>query len=301
MVTMKNLQRFIFVLTLWYATSTFAVTAIFYQPQTKDLEANVQNWPIIFSSVKQVGFDTLVLQWTRYGNAFSSTEERAWLKNRILEARQAKLNVIIGLSSEPDIFARIKQTNAALSNYLRKLRESDINLVRYWIQNLSITEISGWYIALEIDDYEWREPARRAQLKEHLDDEALKIQSIADRPIFISSYFRGWMTPQRYAELLNNIAEGNKLKIWVQDGAGEKKLNHLETNLYFQLLTHCEKPIINGKIFEIFEQVNQNNQTFKAIPLSEKILGTVLKQRAPCNGDSVFFSLRYLINLNNPN
>ena len=48
---MKNLQHFIFVLALWYATSALAVTAIFYQPQTRDFEVNTQNWPVIFSAV----------------------------------------------------------------------------------------------------------------------------------------------------------------------------------------------------------------------------------------------------------
>ena len=298
---MKNLQHFIFVFALWYATSALAVTAIFYQPQTRDFEVNTQNWPVIFSAVKQAGFDTLVFQWTGYGNAFSSNEEKVWLKNRILEARQAKLNVIIGLSSEPDIFTRIKQTGAALSNYLRKLRESDVNLVKYWLQNLPVTEINGWYIALEIDDYEWREPERRAQLQKHLADEALKIHAIDDRPIYISSYFRGWMGPERYARLLKNINTDQQLKIWVQDGAGSSKLSPAETALYFSFITNCENPITSGVIFEIFKQTSKDNQTFKAEPVDPKSMSLKIKQRAACGGDSVFFSLRYWINLNQPN
>lgn len=50
-----------------------------------------------------------------------------------------------------------------------------------------------------------------------------------------------------------------------------------------------------GIVYEIFRQVGSDRQ-FKAEPLPASQLATALLQRAPCRGDSIFFSLRYLIN-----
>jgi hypothetical protein len=84
------------------------------------------------------------------------------------------------------------------------------------------------------------------------------------------------------------------LQIWVQDGVGTKALLPAETALYLRALTACDETPLAGLVYEIFRQVGPDHQ-FKADPLPAHQLEAALLQRAPCRGDSVFFSLRYLI------
>ena len=51
------------------------------------------------SQLRLQGFDTLVLQWTRYGDAFTQPEQRALLFKRAAAAQQAGLKLIVGLNA----------------------------------------------------------------------------------------------------------------------------------------------------------------------------------------------------------
>ena len=54
------------------------------------------------SQLRLQGFDTLVLQWTRYGDAFTQPEQRALLFKRAAAAQQAGLKLIVGLNADPE-------------------------------------------------------------------------------------------------------------------------------------------------------------------------------------------------------
>lgn len=273
---------------------------IFYQPLNSDLAVPLENWPIIFTAAKNKGFDTLVFQWTSYGDSFTSQADQEWMKDRMTQASQAGLKLIIGLGSEPDIFTRLKQPPAALGSYFRKMNQKNIDLATKWAQTIPGVMINGWYLPLEIDDRQWREGSARAELSKYLVRQVKELKQVLPIPVFISSFFAGNMTPERYAAMLENIESQSNVRLWIQNGSGTNKLMASERDLYLRAVSNCSGFAVNGFIFEIFRQTQADHQ-FAAVPLSPSEMGVALNQKSPCDGDSLFFALNYLVDFKNPN
>jgi hypothetical protein len=272
------------------------MTALFYQPQKSDQTVSIEKWGSIFKNVRNKGFDTLVVQWTQYGEFLSEDKDKEWLIKVLNQAKEVKLKLVIGLSADPEIFTKLKQAPAGLEIYLQKNYESDRKLLAFWNQSPLIENAIGWYIPLEVDDREWRDVDRRMILKQFLDRQLQQIHSSSVKDVYISSFFTGKMTPQNYAQQLADLKAGTQLKIWVQDGGGTKKLTASERELYLQDISDCKANTMDGLIYEIFKQT-QHDQLFTAEPLGSADLAHRIKLRAPCKRDTLFFELRYLINL----
>lgn len=290
---MIKLKILIILITLAITNTCVSATAIFYQPQIVDMKISDERWPAIFHSVKAKGFDTLVVQWTRYGNLFAVDEQRIWLKARMDNAIEAGLQLIIGLNADPDVFTRLEQPTSLLTDYFRKLTQNDIALAKSWLEVLPVEKISGWYLPLEIDDRRWRDLQAFETLRAHIHEEVNVFKKISTAPVTISTFFTGNMAPQKYANMLIDLKKKSALKIWVQDGKGTLALNDGQRNIYMNLLTKCNDPVIDGVVHELFKQVSADS-SFKAVPLTQSALQAALKQRAPCNGENVFFELRYI-------
>ncbi len=269
-----------------------AMTALFYQPQSRDRDVAAERWPGIFATIRAQGFDTVVVQWTRYGDAFADEAGHAWLADRINQARAAGLSVVLGLSADPEFFTRQEQPNAMLEGYLRRQEQDDAALARRWMQTLGPDAFVGWYLPMEIDDRRWRDVDAREILGHHLAREARQLRGILDRPVYISSFFAGHMSPQRYEEVLTGLAQTG-VEVWVQDGAGPGKLTSAERALYLARIGRCPAPVAQGIVYEIFRQTGPDS-AFKAEPLTPTEALQATAQRAPCEGDSLFFELRYL-------
>ncbi len=68
-------------------------------------------------------------------------------------------------------------------------------------------------------------------------------------PIYISSFFAGNMTPERYAAMLENIEAQSKVNLWIQDGRGTGKLISAERDLYLDAVSKCNGFKVSGYIF----------------------------------------------------
>lgn len=282
------------------ASAQTAVSVI-YQPLRAHMAIDEATWRPLFDRLHTRGIDTLVFQWTQHDTAFSSDDEAAWLQRRVADAVAADLNLILGLSADSEVFQRLQQPDTVLPAYFRKIREKDRALVRQW-QNLVPPErLTGWYLPLEIDDKRWRTPGAQAALTDYLQHARREIDAAqkAPRPLFISSFFTGQMTPSRYAHLLNGLHSATGIQLWVQDGRGTGRLNALERQQYLSALTRCQAPIIQGVIYEAFRQVSAHSADgleagFRAAPLTTAEQTRLLKTRAPCGLDTSFFGLNYL-------
>lgn len=269
-----------------------ATTAIFYQPQLRDREVAQALWPSVFAHVHARGFDTLVVQWTRYGDAFGDPAGHAWLLQRVREAHAAGLRIVLGLDSDPAFFQRQEASAGELDEYLHTLSRRNGEVARQWAGDLGSEAIAGWYLPIEIDDRRWRDPAARRRLQDYLAVERHQLDSIAQRPVYVTSFFAGNMTPSRYAELLADIQRSG-VRAWVQDGAGTGRLNRGERELYLDAASQCAGSHAHGIVYEIFRQTGEDKAfTASALPAAEA--SAALAQRAPCGGDSLFFELRYL-------
>lgn len=85
------MRKFIFVLLTLLLVSpfSFAMKGIIWQPQNRDSQVTDTQWQGLMSQLRLQGFDTLVLQWTRYGDAFTQRNSARYclsvpqLRNRL--------------------------------------------------------------------------------------------------------------------------------------------------------------------------------------------------------------------------
>jgi hypothetical protein len=182
-----------------------------------------------------------------------------------------------------------------LEPYFLKNTEKNIILAKGWLSALPQHSIVGWYLPVEIDDRRWRATDDQIVLAKQLSRDVTALKAINNQPVYITSFFKGNSDPNAYKLMLNTLMRSTHLKIWVQDGVGTQALLPAETGLYLRDLASCDASPLAGLIYEIFRQVGADHQ-FKAESLPARQLTTALLQRAPCRGDSIFFSLRYLIN-----
>lgn len=270
-----------------------ATTAIIYQPQRRDRDVAQEQWARLFAEVREQGFDTLVVQWTQYGDAFARPDEHAWLLKRIREAHAAGLNIVLGLGSDPDFFKlQNEKKGDEMAGYLQTLSRRNAEVAHRWIGDLGSAAIAGWYLPMEIDDVRWNDPKARVQLRDYLSAEQRQLDGIVSKPIYISSFFAGNMTPDRYADLVADVQRSG-VHAWVQDGAGTQRLEPGARDLYLAAASQCTKAHAKGFVYELFRQTGSDT-AFTASALSPADASTTLARRAPCDGDSVFFELRYL-------
>ncbi len=104
------MRKFIFVLLTLLLVSpfSFAMKGIIWQPQNRDSQVTDTQWQGLMSQLRLQGFDTLVLQWTRYGDAFTQPEQRTLLFKRAAAAQQAGLKLIVGLNADPEFFIVVR-------------------------------------------------------------------------------------------------------------------------------------------------------------------------------------------------
>lgn len=264
-----------------------AMNAIFWQPQIRDNSISQEKWRELMKGLQQEGVDTLVLQWTRYGDAFSSPTERQHLQQRTADARAAGLAVIIGLYADPEFFQRQKQKGAARDNYLNRLRIADVQQARIWSGYGN-----GWYISAEIDDLNWRNPEAREQLLQWLSVTRSQLKSIDDKPVYVSSFFAGNMAPDDYRRMLTEI-HNRGVQVWVQDGEGVGKMSVTERQRYLDASAGCQSVTpASGIVHEIFKIIP--GKTFNAVPLPDSEQKVRMARKSECGKDRLYFSLRYM-------
>jgi hypothetical protein len=282
------------VLTLVLALLSFtsrAQVAMFYQPQLRDMQLADSSWPTVFATTRQQGFDTLVVQYTRYGDAFASKADQDWLRRRIRDARGQGLRVVIGLYADPDFFNAQYATGTALDTYLAQLRQADLKLAKSWVSTLGSASIAGWYLYPEIDDLRWQDLDARRRLVDHLRRERQSLASIGPGATTISSFFAGNSSPIAYHDLVM-AAQATGVRVWVQDGAGTGVLGADVRQQYLDVLSQCSYGPADGIVFEIFRQTASDG--FAAERLSPSDEAVALGQRSACGKPSVFFEERYL-------
>ena len=302
-MTGRFIQILIVIAIGFIAPTRYAIASasIFYQPQLSHMAIDENVWPSLFKQLHRNGIDTLVFQWTRHDNAFIEGEESTWLERRIQDALDAELNLILGLSADSDVFQRLAQPTTILPAYFRKIREKDRALVAKWAALLPPERLVGWYLPLEIDDKRWRQTTDQAALIKYIRQSTDDIHALQEtkKPIYLSTFFTGQMSPLRYAEMTRLIQNTSGAKLWVQDGAGVRMLTTAERKLYLAELTDCRSPAISGIIYEIFTQVKDKTaeSRFAAVPLARSARKIALAKRAPCLLETSFFGLNYLMPL----
>lgn len=262
-----------------------AMNAVMYQPQLRDITVTDAQWQSVLSKLKGQGIDTLVLQWSRYDDAFRDGKSRAWLEQKAQLTAANGMKLVIGLAADGRFFERQKQPFPALENYLNRLRANDVAVAKRWVDVLGEKSIAGWYISSELDDLRWRDPKMQQAALSWLSKTRLSLAGVADKPVAVSSFFAGNMTPDSYRKWVTTISHSG-VKVWVQDGAGTQMLSDAERALYLKVPSA-------GNVIELFREDKQAKM-FKATPAPAAYQQQWLATPVPPGQDRVYFSLRYM-------
>lgn len=289
----KSTLKWVVVVFCLFSSMSSGAMGIFWQPQERDLQVDKQAWAALMQDIKNQGFEQLILQWSRYGDSFSSAEQMDALEEKVLIAADNGLQPVLGLYFDPEFYSLQKQPVRALESYLRKLRSKDIEQALHWQERLGPL-ISGWYVSAEIDDENWREASRQEALLQWLDEIITELHLIDDNPVYISTFFTGKMAPAAYERLLSKI-RASGYHIWVQDGAGVAVLTKENRSLYLEQVLACTPGIAkpaSGVVIELFDVLT--DAPFTAKPKPEVVIDQLINQKSDCDAERLFFSLRYL-------
>lgn len=292
----KNVGLFLLLFYSALASSTSLKNNwVFYQPQLRDSEVSTIVWQKMLLSLKKDGIKGIVFQWsTSDEDTQNNSIQLKKLQKIFTLAEQSNLQVIIGLHADSDFFKRIKQPASSLKYYLNKQSTLSMNVAKQWKDVWASDAFSGWYITQEVDDYHWRDTARRSLLLEFLQRLNLQLSLLnTGKPIYISAYLGGFQSATVTVNLLNDINLEGQIEVWLQDGLGTGALTDKQRNYYFPSLLAC-KDIDKGIIYEFFREQKETS-SFSAIPANAEQWQFQKEIMAEyCQTKKLIFSLRYL-------
>lgn len=251
-----------------------ADTRIIYQPLNSDAQVSPAQWRQIWQASARQGAQTLIVQWTAYGDqTFGGAN--GWLAQTLRLAQEQGLKLVLGLSLDAAYYQRIDQLDSAgLANYWATQLGQALAQQRQLREQWKLP-VAGWYLPMELDDLHFQDSARRDELQRQLKAFTTKLEA----PLHISAFSAGKLAPAVQGQWLAQLA-GLGMQVWWQDGAGTGRLPPLVRQSYAAAL-----PCSVGIIHEAFRQTSKPGQPFRAEPAAPATTGG-------CHAVAVF-ELRY--------
>ena len=256
-----------------------AAQYMFFQPSVSDKQITPEKWRDIWRDSKDNGINSVIVQWTRYGDIDFGGKD-GWLVNALRDANAAGLDLVMGLYMDPAYYRRLSEIDAAAYDaYLQyalgqSLKQAEV-INAQW--NLPI---AGWYVPLELDDWNYSQASQRTRAKDLL----VGLSDRLDAPVHVSTYAGGKVASQVYGDWIDALSEKG-LHVWAQDGAGTGALPDLVRQSYLDAI-----PCSAGIVLEAFKQTSDAGDDFKAVPVDDF---AALKRQNQCH-ELAFFELRYL-------
>ena len=247
---------------------------LFYQPLNRDANVTSAQWQQLWHATVAQGGKTLIVQWSAYGDSdFGGA--RGWLADSLRSARAQGLQLVLGLYMDPAYYQRIDELDGeGLNSYWKAQLGRSLSQYQQLRQAWQLP-VDGWYLPMELDDWNFRDMARREVLQQQLIGFAAQL----GRPLHLSAFSGGFLPPNIYAGWLDSLVRVG-LTLWWQDGVGTGALTPLVRLAYVSAL-----PCKVGIIREAFRQVSAEGEPFMAIPGSPSAW-------PPCHSTAVF-ELRY--------
>jgi hypothetical protein len=193
------------------------------------------DWAKLFKSLRALGMTQIVVQWTVDGKSayYPSRHFRPGPMpplGAILDlADEAGMRVLVGLVHEPGYWTQIVEEPARVERHLQDLRSRSLQAARELAPVVAHRRsFEGWYLSEEIDDQNWRDPARRAVLATHLKALTTELRTVDARGRIAISGFANAGTDLAALEALWSglLADAPELgMLLVQDGVGVGKLS----------------------------------------------------------------------------
>lgn len=255
-----------------------AAETVFYQPLNTHSRLRAAQWQEIWQQSRNRGFDTVIVQWSAYGDERFGQDD--WLLQSLVEAHRQGLALVIGLAADPAYFQTVLQPGwrDRFSTYWANLQRQSLAQQQRLQPRLSQLglPVAGWYLPAELSDRLFAQGQQREAIRSQLQLLAGRL----DRPLHISAYSSGQLSPEANANWLQQL-QGTGLQVWWQDGAGVAELPALVRQAYLQAL-----PCPIGVVREAFRQVSPPGAPFAAVAATPQ-------PPAPCHPSAVF-ALQYL-------
>ena len=252
-----------------------------YQPLNRDQTVTMSQWQTVLAQIQQQRINALIIQWAQYGTeTFGGTE--GWLAKRLESWFIQGGTVWFGLYSDPDYFRQIhtqslQQQITYLHHYFSQI-EYTYTQWKPWIKRHSAS-IQGFYLPLELSDYDYSTQQQRQQITQLLAKQVSKY----DKPLMISLYLSATIDANAVVEWVEQLTAIG-IKVIVQDGSGTQALTNKVRQQYLSLL-----PSNSGIIKEIFKQ--SSAKPFTANRINKMNYQIITRQMN--NRDTYYFSLRY--------
>jgi hypothetical protein len=193
------------------------------------------DWERLFRSLRALGMTQIVVQWTVDGTAayYPSQRFRAGpmppLDTLLDLAEATGMRMLVGLAHDPQYWSHIVGEPAQVAHHLGRLRERSLRVARELAPRLAHRRaFEGWYLSEEIDDLNWRDPARRAIVSDHLQALTSELRTLDARARIAISGFANAGTDRAVLQAFWDglLAEAPELGVVMfQDGVGVGKLS----------------------------------------------------------------------------
>lgn len=267
---------------------------IIYQPWASHSNLTQIQINSISKTLNQSGFTHLLLQWNRYGNeSYSQVNEANWIHKQV--NKQSK--IIEGLYADPAYFQALNLSDAELTTYLVNLRKSSLDEASHLSLQASHS-IKGWYLPEEIDDLNWRTPARQTILSNHLKMMVAALSQLRPKtPVYVSTFFGGHTRPQAYANMLNKIHRETGVIWMIQDGQGVLRKPQPNTLRYLKAVNRTLPSKAWLGLLENFTELDQSSEN-RFCPANNTEIKARQKLWCDATGrePEVYFSLNQLNN-----
>ncbi|MAY72497.1 MAG: DUF4434 domain-containing protein [Halomonas sp.] len=256
------------------AAEAYRSETLFYQPQNRDATLNQHQWQALWQRARENGVDTLIVQWTQYGEeTFGGAE--GWLARALVDAERQGLGLILGLYQDPEYYDTLPD-NARFSHYWYQQLAQAGDLQQQIQQQWPLSP-EGWYLPAELDDWLFHDPGVRQELTRQLTSASQQLAG----PLHLSMFGGGFVTPQVYSAWAEDIADSG-WQVWWQDDEGARNLEPFMRQAYRDALS-CRI----GVVREAFARTSATQSAFQASPATPR------QRSNDCHPDAVF-SLRYM-------
>jgi len=209
-------------------------------------------WDEAFACFRRLGLKEYIIQWS------AGPDQEFLSAVRMIgdHAAASRSRLWAGLYFDEEYWRRVEGPDSGLSAYLDEVAARSAALAAKLRQAV---KLHGWYIPQEIDDLNWRTPARRAMLLAFL-------RRVSPKGRVAISGFRGGSLPvDEFVELWRSIARETPVKtLFLQDGVGTGKATVEQASA---LRTRLARSRIKVRaVVELFEQTSQAGAPFSAKP-----------------------------------
>jgi hypothetical protein len=242
----------------------------FLQLTDAQLTRPASEWRELFEEFRDIGINTLFLQWTvvdrkpLFQTARHEMEVSTPLKFILELAEQSGVRVWFGLAFDSSYWEEIKQSPEMLKPYFRR-RLQDLS---DFLDSLNATTagapFAGWYIPDEIDDRTWLDPEKRAILKKYLAETVALLK--ARRPgsrVAISGFSNSFADPDLLASFWVDVIRASGIDLLLfQDGIGEGKVALENIGLYYGALDRAVRSVGAqlGAVVELFSLTSDGHR-----------------------------------------